>query len=607
MSTHRHKSHEAEEEVTSKAYDHVLARRLFQFLKPYRAWVVAAVLLLLIHSLLQLAGPWITKVAIDDHIAVGDLTGLRHMAMWYLGVVLLGFSLQYVQFYLMQWVGQRVMFDLRRQIMQQLQQQELAYFDHNPVGRLMTRITGDIQALHELFTSGVVAIFGDLLTLTGIIVVMFLLDWRLALVANLVLPALFVVSLLFRSRVRNNYRKIRARVAAINSYLQEHITGMRVVQLFGREPQSRDDFAHLNDRHRQAFLKTIHYYALFFPTIEFISAIAIAMILWYGGGRVSAGLFNNGMSGAPVIELGVLVAFLQYAEHFFRPISDLSEKYNTLQAAMAAAERIFELLDRKPRILSPTKPRRLQRAYGNLVFDNVHFGYTDDEEVLHGISFEVKAGERVALVGATGAGKTSILSILTRLYDIQRGSIQLDGIDIRQLALPDLRRHVGVVLQDAFMFVGDISQNIRLGNSSISDEQVRQAAETVHAHSFIEKLPDGYATVLTERGSTLSMGQRQLLSLARVMAYDPAILVLDEATSSIDTRTEELIQGALHQVMQGRTSLVVAHRLSTIRDCDRILVLHKGVVEESGTHRELLRLKGLYARLYELQFQDQAA
>jgi ATP-binding cassette subfamily B multidrug efflux pump len=607
LATHRNKQHDVEEEAASKAYDHILARRLLRFLKPYSIWVAAAVGLLLIHSLLQLAGPWITKVAIDDHIAFGDLEGLRKMALLYLGVVLVGFSLQYVQFYVMQWVGQRVMFDLRRSIMQHLQRQELAYFDHNPVGRLMTRLTGDIQALHELFTSGVVAIFGDLLTLTGIIIVMFLLDWRLALVANLVLPVLFAVSTLFRSRVRRNYRNIRSRVAAINSYLQEHITGMRVVQLFGREPQIRDDFAHLNDRHRQSFLKTIHYYSLFFPTIEFISAIAIAMILWYGGGRVGGALLGDGVSTAPIIELGVLVAFLQYAERFFRPISDLSEKYNTLQAAMAAAERIFELLDRQPRIVSPSTPQRLQRARGHLLFDNVRFGYNDNEEVLHGISFEVRAGERVALVGATGAGKTSILSILTRLYDIQQGSILLDGIDLRQLALPDLRRQVGIVLQDAFMFAGDISQNIRLGNTAISEQQIRQAAETVHAHSFIERLPQGYQTVLTERGSTLSMGQRQLLSLARVMAYDPAILVLDEATSSIDTHTEEIIQGALHQVMKGRTSLVVAHRLSTIQDCDRILVLHKGVVEESGTHRELLQLKGLYARLYDLQFKDQAA
>jgi ATP-binding cassette subfamily B protein len=507
----------------------------------------------------------------------------------------------------MQWVGQRVMLDLRMRILRHLQRQELAYFDHNPVGRLMTRITGDVQALHELFTSGVVAIFGDLLTLAGIIIAMFLLDWRLALVANTVLPALVLVSLLFRSRVRSNYRRIRSRVAAINAYLQEHITGMRVVQLFGREPQACEQFANLNDRHRNAFMKTIQYYSLFFPTIEFISAVATAMILWSGGGRVAAAVLGTNVDAPTAIELGVLVAFLQYAERFFRPISDLSEKYNTLQSAMAAAERLFELLDRQPRIESPAEPQPLQRARGHVLFDNVRFGYVANEEVLHDISFEIQPGERVALVGATGAGKTSILSILTRLYDIQSGRILLDGIDVRQLALPVLRRQVGIVLQDSFLFAGDIEQNIRLGNPQIGSAEIRAAAAAVHAHGFIAALPAGYQTVLTERGATLSVGQRQLISLARVLAFDPAILVLDEATSSIDTQTEELIQQALHKVMEGRTSLVVAHRLSTIQDCDRILVLHKGVVRESGTHRELLRHKGLYARLYELQFKEQAA
>ena len=382
---------------------------------------------------------------------------------------------------------------------------------------------------------------------------------------------------------------------------------MRVVQLFGREPQVGDEFASLNNQHRNAFMKTIHYYSLFFPTIEFISALATAMILWYGGGRVAAAVLGTSLQAPTVIELGVLVAFLQYAERFFRPISDLSEKYNTLQSAMAAAERIFELLDRKPRIVSPPNPKPMKRARGHLLFEKVRFGYSKNEEVLHEISFEVHPGERVALVGATGAGKTSILSILTRLYDIQSGRILLDGIDLRELAVADLRRQVGIVLQDAFLFAGDIEQNIRLGNPDIHDEQIRAAAEAVHAHSFIEALPHGYKTVLSERGATLSTGQRQLLSLARVLAFDPAILVLDEATSSIDTQTEELIQHAMRQVMKGRTSVVVAHRLSTIQDCDRILVLHKGVVRESGTHKELLQQKGLYARLYELQFKEQAA
>jgi ATP-binding cassette subfamily B protein len=589
--------HEPDEEATAKGYDRALTRRLLVLLKPHSAWIALAVVMLLVDSLLELAGPFITKIAIDDHIRVGNLDGLARLGLLYVGVVLAGFSLQYVQFYLMQWVGQRIMLDLRLRLFRQIQRQELAYFDRNPVGRLMTRISSDVEALHELFTSGIVAIFGDFLTLMGIVMMMFYLDWRLALVANLVLPVLFVLSLAFRARVRANYRVIRARVAAMNAYLQEHITGMRVVQLFGREPSSAKAFSRLNDAHRRAYLRTIHYYAVFFPAVEFVSAVATGLIVYYGGGRVVQ----------DALELGVLVAFLQYAERFFRPISDLSEKYNTFQSAMAAAERIFEVLDRQPHIVDRPQARRLQRARGAVVFEDVHFAYNPDEPVLRGLSFEVRAGERVALVGATGAGKTSILSVLTRLYEIQSGRVLLDGIDIRELALADLRRQVGVVLQDAFMFAGDVTSNIRLGDASIGLDRVRQVAELVHADAFIQRLPQGYASELTERGGTLSQGQRQLLALARVLAYDPAILVLDEATSSIDTNTEEAIRDGLHRVMAGRTSLVVAHRLSTIHHCDRILVLHKGSVAESGTHAQLLRLGGIYSRLYELQFRDQAA
>ena len=587
----------ADDEMTGKAYDHQLAKRLMAYARPYRGPVAGAIALLLVTSVLELFGPYLTKIAIDEHVATGDLDGLARIAILYLLVVVGGFAFEYVQFYVMQWVGQRIVFDLRVRILEHLQRQELAYFDRNPVGRLMTRVTSDVQALHELFTSGLVAIFGDFVTLIGIIIAMFLLDWRLALVANIVLPVLVTISVVFRSRVRASYRDIRTRVAAMNAFLQEHITGMRIVQLFGQEVPAQARFAALNGAHRDGQLRTVLYYALFFPAVELVSAIAVALIIWFGGGRVVHS----------ALELGVLVAFLQYAERFFRPVSDLSEKYNTFQAAMASAERIFRLLDRRPAIQTAASAVRLANPRGHIVFDHVRFAYNPDEPVLQDLSFEVRPGERVAIVGATGAGKTSILSVLTRLYDIQGGRILVDDVDVRDLDLGDLRRSVGVVLQDTFLFAGDIERNIRLGHPGIDAGRVRDAARAVSADRFIDRLPEGYRAVVTERGSTLSVGQRQLLALARVVAFDPAILILDEATSSIDTETELLIRAALHRVLSGRTALVVAHRLSTIQDCDRILVLHRGRLRESGSHAELLRQRGLYARLYELQFRDESA
>ena len=587
----------ADDEMTGKAYDHQLAKRLLAYARPYRGPVAGAIALLLVTSVLELFGPYLTKIAIDEHVATGDLDGLARIAILYLLVVVGGFAFEYVQFYVMQWVGQRIVFDLRVRILEHLQRQELAYFDRNPVGRLMTRVTSDVQALHELFTSGLVAIFGDFVTLIGIIIAMFLLDWRLALVANIVLPVLVTISVVFRARVRASYRDIRTRVAAMNAFLQEHITGMRIVQLFGQEVPAQARFAALNGAHRDGQLRTVLYYALFFPAVELVSAIAVALIIWFGGGRVVHS----------ALELGVLVAFLQYAERFFRPVSDLSEKYNTFQAAMASAERIFRLLDRQPAIQTPASAVRLANPRGHIVFDQVRFAYNPAEPVLQDLSFEVRPGERVAIVGATGAGKTSILSVLTRLYDIQGGRILVDDVDVRDLDLGDLRRSVGVVLQDTFLFAGDIERNIRLGHPGIDAGRVRDAARAVSADRFIDRLPEGYRAVVTERGSTLSVGQRQLLALARVVAFDPAILILDEATSSIDTETELLIRAALHRVLSGRTALVVAHRLSTIQDCDRILVLHRGRLRESGSHAELLRQRGLYARLYELQFRDESA
>ena len=585
-----------DEDAVGRAFDAVLVRRMAAFLRPHAGWVALAVVLLLVTSALELLGPYLTKVAIDDHVAHRDLDGLARIALLYLAVVVGGFLLEYVQFYVMQWVGQRIVLELRHRILSHLQRQELAFYDRNPVGRLMTRVMGDVQALHELFTSGVVAIFGDFVTLVGIIVAMLLLDWRLALVANLVLPALIAISLLFRSRVRRSYGEIRVRVAAMNAFLQEHLTGMRVVQMFGRETATLSRFAGLNGAHREAQLRTVGYYALFFPAIEFVSAVALALILMSGGRRV----LGEGL------ELGLLIAFMQYAERFFRPISDLSEKYNTFQAAMASAERIFALLDREPAIRSPQSPVRLQRARGHIVFEQVDFAYDPREPVLHRVSFEVRPGEKLAIVGATGAGKTSILSVLTRLYEIQSGRVLLDGHDIRSLDLHDLRRQVGVVLQDVFLFAGDVAGNIRLGNDALGMDKVREAAQLASADRFIDRLAQGYQTELGERGSSLSVGEKQLLALARVLAFDPAIVVLDEATSSVDTETELLIRAALRRVLARRTAVVVAHRLSTIQDCDRILVLHQGEVRESGTHAELLQRDGLYARLHELQFGDQS-
>jgi len=584
-----------EEEVLGKAYDRRLLRRLLAYLQPYKPQVGVSVGLLLAISVLQLAGPYITKVAIDRYIAAADWAGLTRMALLFLGALVLDFAFQFAQIYLLQWIGQNVMYDLRAKIFAHLQKLSLSFFDRNPVGRLVTRVTTDVEALYEMLSSGVVAIFGDIFTLTAIVIFLLALNWKLALVAFSVLPLLFYATFLFRKKVRASYRDIRVRIARINAFLQENIVGMPIVQIFNRERQNFERFDRLNADHLQAHLRTIFYYAVFFPTVQLMSALALALIVWYGGSEVVRG----------VLTLGSLVAFLQLAQRFFRPISDLSEKYNIMQSAMASSERIFKLLDTQPEIVAPAQPVALGRARGDITFDHVWFAYKDEEYVLRDICFDAKAGERIAIVGHTGAGKTTLINLLARFYDVRRGAVLIDGIDIRRLDPHELRRNIGIVLQDVFLFAGSVEYNIRLGNEEIEMDRVVQAAKDVHAHRFIERLPRGYQEEVHERGSTLSLGQRQLLAFARALAFDPAILVLDEATSSVDTETELLIQDALQRLMQGRTSLIIAHRLSTIQNADRIIVMHKGEIREVGNHQELLAKGGIYYRLYQLQYADQ--
>ncbi len=583
-----------EEDVVGKAYDSRIAKRLLHYLRPYRWQVVAAVLVLILLSLARLAGPLITKIAIDRFMMPHNLPGIFRISLVFLAVLFLEFLLQFIQINLMEWIGQHVMFDIRMAAFSHLQKMDLAFFDRNPVGRLVTRVTSDVAALQEVFTSGVVAIFGDLFTLTGIVIVLLTLNWQLALVTFTVLPLLITATFLFRRKVRDNYRHVRYLIARINAFLQENISGMAVVQLFNREKRNFQDFHDLNAETLRTQLKTILYFTLFGPSVDAISYIAIALIIWFGGVRYNAG----------GLTLGVLVAFIQYAQRFFRPISDLAEKYNILQGAMASSERIFKILDEKPSIVSPAKPVPFERFEKSIQFDHVWFAYKGEDWVLKDATFEVKKGQRVALVGATGAGKTSIINLLARFYDVQKGRILIDGTDIRKFAIPDLRRKIAIVLQDVFLFSGSVADNIRLGEN-LSEEAVAEAARIANAHEFVQSMPDGYLTDVKERGQSLSLGQRQLLSFARALAFNPEILVLDEATSSVDTQTELLIQEALSRLLENRTAIIIAHRLSTIQHSDKILVIHKGEIRESGTHQELLAQKGIYYRLYKLQFEEQ--
>jgi ATP-binding cassette, subfamily B, multidrug efflux pump len=584
-----------EEEILGKAYDTRLARRLLKYLRPYWKVVLVSILLLLIVSALQLVGPYLTKIAIDRHIAAGDTAGLTQIALLFLAVLLLQLLVSFLQTYLMHWTGQRIMHDLRVQIFRHIQHLHTGFFDRNPVGRVITRMTTDVDVLNELFTSGVVTIFGDIFLLTGIVVVMLLMNWQLALVSFSVIPLIFLATMIFKIRVRDSYRWVRTAIARINSFLQENITGMSVVQIFVQERRKFREFDERNREHLQANLRSIFYYAIFYPVLDLIGALAIALILWYGGIKVLEG----------TLTLGAVVAFVQYSERFYRPISDLSEKFNTLQNAMASSERIFKLLDTEPQIISSPNPVVLPTVQGKIEFREVWFSYKTDIPVLKNISLRVNEGEKLAIVGATGSGKSTLINLLSRFYDVQRGQILIDGVDIRDLPLDLIRQSVTVVLQDPFLFSGTIEENIRLWAQPIPDEKVREAARQVHADAFIERLPGQYQAHVAERGSSLSVGQRQLLAFARALAHDPKILVLDEATSSVDTDTELLIQDALQRLMHGRTSLIIAHRLSTIQNCDRIVVMHKGVIEEEGSHSELLRHRGIYYKLYQLQYKEQ--
>ncbi len=591
-----------EEEALGTAYDARLMRRLLRYLRPYRLRVAIAVVMLIVASGLELIGPYLTKVAIDQAIPAKDLGLIVLLAGIYTGSLIFALVLSYAQTLLTTWIGQRVMYDLRTEIFAQLQRLSLRFFDRNPVGRLMTRLTSDVEVLNELFTSGVVAVFGDIFTLIFIVGIMLFMSWELALVSFLVLPMVWFAAHWFRRNVRRAYRDIRVRLARINAFLQERITGMSVVQLFGRERSEFRKFQEINADHLQAHLRSITYYALFWPIIELVAAVAVALVLWYGGLNVLEG----------TLTVGIVAAFLQYVRRFYRPIQDLSEKFNILQSAMASSERIFKLLDIEPTVPDPERPRALPAPFrGAIEFRDVWFaynkaGYKDDgkppEWVLKGVSFTARPGERLAIVGHTGAGKTTLINLLMRFYDPQKGNILLDGIDVREFNQRDLRTAVGLVLQDVYLFSDSARFNIRLGNQAISDEQVVAAAERVDADRFIRRLPAGYDQALGERGASLSVGERQLLSFARALAFDPRILVLDEATSSVDSEIEARIQHALEELMRNRTSLVIAHRLSTVQNADRILVMHHGELVEEGSHVELLEKGELYARLYELQF-----
>ena len=584
-----------DEEILGKAYDARLMRRLIGYLRPYWKQVLFAFLLIVVDAALETIPPLLTMLAIDRYIAVADAGGLAIVAGVYILTLAVKFGTEFIQALTLQRTGQRIMFDMRMQIFRHLQNLSPSFYDRNPVGRLLTRVTTDVDVLNELFSSGLVSVFGDVFTLLGIIVAMLLLDWRLALVTMAVIPFIGVATAIFRSKARDSYRRVRIAIARINAFLNEHITGMPVVQLYNREKKSAIRFAAINEQHRLANMDSVLAYSWFYPVIELVSSIALGLIIWYGGGRMIQG----------AMELGALVAFIQYSERFFRPIADLSEKYNILQSAMASSERVFTLLDTPVEVGNPVNPVLPSGSpRGEIEFRNVWFAYNNENWVLRDVSFHVQPGESVAIVGHTGAGKTTTTSLLMRFYDIQRGEILLDGRNIVSLDLGYLRHAFAVVLQDVFLFSGTLESNIRLG-SDIPRERILSAARDVNLMPFIESLPNGLEHEVNERGTTLSVGQRQLLAFARALAHDPQVLILDEATSSVDTETEIQIRQAIDRVMEGRTSIVIAHRLSTIQKCDKILVMHKGRVREVGTHQELLAQRGLYYKLYQLQYKDQ--
>ena len=586
-----------DDEILGKAYDARLMARMLRYLRPYWKLLAVSFSFLLLHTTTQLLGPYLTKVAIDRYIAHQDVAGLDRMALAYLGVVLLGFIFLFVQTYTTEYTGQRAMHDLRMEIFTHLQRQDMAYFDRNPVGRLMTRNINDVETLNELFSTGVVGLLGDLFIVFGIAGAMLWMNWQLALVCLAAFPLILYISRFYRRRAREVYRESRLILARLNAGLQENIAGVATIQAFGQEEKMYRRFQEINLGYRNVLLRSVRYNAVFFPIIEIFSALTIGLLLWYGGGLV----VQN------VVEAGVIVAFIQYIQRMYHPIRDLAEKYNIMQAAMASSERVFTLLDTAETIKNPARPKSVERVRGEIEFKNVWLSYHPGEPVLKNISFRIRPGEKIALVGATGGGKTSIISALCRFYDIERGAILIDGVEIREWDKQALRRQLGLVLQDVFLFSGDIAGNITLGDDRIGEASMLEAARRAQIAPFIERLPDGYQDEVQERGSTLSQGQRQLLSFARALAFDPRILILDEATSSVDTETELLIQAALEELLKERTALIIAHRLSTIKSADRILVVHKGEIWEQGSHEELLAQGGLYARLYDLQYRFQEA
>jgi ATP-binding cassette subfamily B protein len=660
-----------EEEVLGKAYDSRLMRRLLTYLRPYRWQVTIAIASIILKSFCDVLGPYLVKVAVDRYLAPvkgstsglwswlspRPLHGIAQISIIYFGLLGFTFVFEFLQTYFMQWTGQKVMFDLRSQIFRHLQRMHVAFYDRNPVGRLVTRVTTDVDALNEMFTSGVVSIFEDFFVLVGILGIMLCMNWKLALITFAVLPLIVVATKVFRDKVRDSYRRIRTAIARINSYLQEHVSGMVVLQLFNRERKAYTRFEEINRSHMDAYKDAIMAYAVYYPVVDFFSAIAVACVIWFGGQDVMRGIIASSVSVdfsrqtlvsfhlvATAASLGVVIAFTQYAQRFFRPIMDFSEKYNILQSAMAASERIFKLLDTRVDIVSPAVTKKPE-GLGRIEFDHVWFAYRDipgegqlsgasenrvgtaapgrpaekgsaavspgsindtaPDWVLRDVTFAIEPGETVAVVGHTGAGKTTLISLLLRFYDVQKGAVRIDGVDVKEMDLADLRSRFGVVLQDPFLFTGTIGGNIRLGTDRIQDAHVAKAAEDVNLGDFVRALPNGFNEAVRERGSTLSTGQKQLISFARALAHEPKILILDEATSSVDTDTEFKVRDALSRMVEGRTSLIIAHRLSTVQRADKIIVMHKGQVREMGTHQELLANRGIYFKLYQLQYKDQ--
>ena len=577
------------------AADSQLLQRLYQFIKPYRGYVLLGIALTLAASFMGTIRPKLTQVAVDEYIRNKDMEGLLWIVLLLIGALVSEFILLVINTYLTRWFGQGVLYNMRNAVFRKIQSLHVQFFDKNPIGRLITRTTSDIEALSDLLSDGVVNMMGDMFRIFFILYFMFSMSWELSLVAISVLPILFYATFLFRAKVRVSFLKVRDQIARLNSFVQEHINGMAVVQLFNKEDRERGQFKDINSGYKGAYIETIFYFAIFWPAVEIIASFAMALVIWFGGGRA---LMDQ-------VTFGILLAFVQYVRDFFRPIRGLSQKFNTLQSALASSEKIFSVLDTKNEITDPENPRHISDPRGAITFDEVSFGYNEEEKVLKDISFEANPGETIAIVGATGAGKSTIINLLMRFYDINRGKILLDGVDIRDLTLEELRSHFALVLQDNALFSGTIMENITLGNPDISEQKVIETARRVEADRFINRLPGGFNYKLSERGSSLSMGQRQLISFIRAMVYDPNILVLDEATSNVDTETEQIVNRVCDELMEGRTSVVIAHRLSTIHEADQILVMHKGEIRERGTHDQLLKKEGgIYRKLYELQYKD---